>query len=150
MFMRNSRRDLLEGISMTIRKTLAAVAAGLGLVGSMVALALPAYASQCTIKSVTTTNVSGRVQGNSTTQCQVGLKGGVTQRVFHRFPGIIPDAQVFWGGKLGPQNGAAFSYSNRRCDNSTEADYDTRVAVDYGGSKNSAAKHIRTCAGTGG
>ncbi|BDZ48899.1 hypothetical protein GCM10025867_11400 [Frondihabitans sucicola] len=109
-----------------------------------------AQAAQCTIKSVTTTNVSGRVQGNSTTQCQVGLKGTITQRVFHRYPGIIPDAQVFWGAKLGPQNGAAFTYSNRRCDNQTEADYDTRVTVDYGGSKNSAAKRIRTCAGTGG
>ncbi|AMM22004.1 hypothetical protein AX769_19950 [Frondihabitans sp. PAMC 28766] len=99
---------------------------------------------------MTTTNVSSRVQGNSTTQCQVGLKGTITQRVFHRFPGIIPDAQVFWGAKLGPQNGAAFSYSIRRCDNQTEADYDTRVTVDYGGSKNSGVKHIRTCAGTGG
>lgn len=128
----------------------AVMAIAAGIVVSLALPAVPAQAAQCNFKSVSTTNVNGRVQGNSTTQCQVGLKGTITQRVFHRYPGIIPDALVFWGAKIGPQNGASFSYSNRRCDNQTEADYYTRVEVDYGGSKTSGAKHIRTCAGTGG
>jgi hypothetical protein len=135
---------------MSVLKRLATMLVCGVLAGAVLLPATAASAAQCTIKSVTTTNVSGRVQGNSTTQCQVGLKGTITQRVFHRYPGIVPDAQVFWGAKLGPQNGAAFSYSNRRCDRSTEADYDTRVSVDYGGSKTSAPKRIWTCAGTGG
>jgi hypothetical protein len=134
----------------SFRKVMAAAAVAVVVASTLIVQSESAQASQCTIESVTTTNVSGRVQGDSTTQCQVGLKGTITQRVFHRYPGIIPDALVFWGAKIGPQNGAAFSYSNRRCDNQTEADYDTRVTVDYGGSKNSSAKRIRTCAGTGG
>jgi len=127
-----------------------------GVTAALLAVPVAAHASgePCTTKSATIASSSGRVQGTGSWTCLSGfLPATVTAHVevwHYYFP--FP-TEVFYGQGPKTASTSTFSYSTKRCDQSTTADY---YAVAYllgsgiSTTKQGSMVNVTTCAGTGG